>query len=63
MENISKKNISIFMIIGGVIVLAKYLMNLNDNANTNNYVIIICAIVFVVLGLVSLIRTTNKNKV
>ena len=64
MESKSKKNISIFMIVGGVIVLAKYLMNLNNSIDkTNSYIIMACAMVFVLIGVFSLVRSTNNNKI
>lgn len=64
MENKSKKNVSIFMILGGLLVLGNYALKLeNDKHYTNNLIIIICAAIFTLLGIVSLINTNKKSQI
>lgn len=62
MENKSKKNASIFMILGGLLLLGNYILKFdNQKENTNNIIIIVCASVFVVLGIVSLRNIAKKQ--
>ncbi len=61
MEIKSKKNTSIFMILGGLLVLANYILKLeNDKHFTNNIIIIICAAIFTIIGIISLRNTSKK---
>lgn len=61
MENKSRKNISIFMIFGGIVVLGNYLLKLEkDEHFTNNLIIIVCASIFSIIGIISLINTLKK---
>ena len=51
MEIKSKKNASIFMILGGLLVLGNYSLKLeNDKHFTNNIIIIVCAAIYTILG-------------
>ncbi|WP_298393128.1 hypothetical protein [Flavobacterium sp.] len=65
MESKSKKNISIFMIIGGLLVLGNYSLKLiNEEKHSNNNSILVgCASVIIAIGVFSLIKTTNKSKI
>jgi hypothetical protein len=63
MENKSKKSISIFMIVGGLLVLINYLFKPDTvTDNTNNIIIMVCASVFVILGIISLRNTIKKQR-
>jgi hypothetical protein len=59
MESKSKKNASLIMIFGGLLVLGNYLLKLeNDKQNTNNIIIIVCAaIIITIIGILSLRNT------
>ncbi|MFN3968882.1 hypothetical protein [Flavobacterium sp.] len=62
MENKSKKNASIFMILGGLLVFGNYMLKLdNQKDNTNHIIIMVCAAVIVVLGFVSLRNIAKKQ--
>jgi hypothetical protein len=62
MENKAKKNTAIFMIVGGLLIIGKYWLKLEDLAdNTNNFIIIGCAAVFAIIGMISLRNTLNTN--
>lgn len=62
MENKSKKNAAIFMIIGGILVMGNYGLKLESQKdNTNTLIIMACAAIFAVLGMVSLRNTLNKT--
>ncbi len=63
MENKSKNNTSIFMILGGLIILANYIVKYySPKHNANIIIIIVCATLFIILGILSLRNgTANKN--
>jgi hypothetical protein len=62
MEIKSKKNASIFMILGGLLVLGNYLLKLeNDKHFTNNIIIIVCAAIYTILGIISHRNTVKKT--
>jgi len=62
MESKSKKNISIFMIIAGLIVSVNFLLKLNnDKYFINNIIIIICGVIISILGVISLRNAIKKN--
>ena len=62
MENKSKKNASIFMIFGGLLVLGNHLLKLeNDKHYTNNIIIIVCVAIFTIFGIISLRNTIKKT--
>jgi hypothetical protein len=61
MESKSKKNASLIMIFGGLLVLGNYLLKLeNDTQNTNSIIIIVCAAIITTIGILSLRSTLNK---
>ncbi len=61
MEIKSKKNASIFMIIGGLLVLGNYILKLeNHKHSANNIIIIVCAAIFTIIGIISLRNTLKK---
>ena len=62
MEIKSKKNASIFMILGGLLVLGNYLLKLeNDKHYTSNIIIFVCAAIYTILGITSLRNTIKKT--
>jgi hypothetical protein len=65
MESKSKKNVSIFMIVGGLLVLGNYSLKLinEENDSNNNSIIVGCASVIIAIGVFSLLKTTNKSKI
>lgn len=62
MENNSKRNISIFMIVGGLIVLSNYFFKMERKEVTTPYIVVIIAsLVFVLIGVFSLLKAIKKN--
>ena len=63
MENKSKKNSAIFMILGGMLVLANYLLKIEPGkSTTNNIIIMVCASVFILVGILSFKNSVKKHK-
>jgi hypothetical protein len=59
----SKKSISIFMIVGALLVLRSYLPIWNeDKMGTAHIVMIICALVLVGCGMLSLLNSIRKER-
>ncbi len=64
MEKKSKRNISIYMIIGGLIVIGNYIIKIVD-CKTNKIAaggVIICASIFVLIGCISLNNSIKKER-
>jgi hypothetical protein len=64
MEKKSKRNISIYMIIGGLIVIGNYIIKIVDG-KTNKIAaggVIICASIFVLIGCISLNNSIKKER-
>lgn len=63
MENRSKKNISIFMMVGGLMVTANHLFKLNLETDKTNYFIVIgCSIIYTIIGLISFLKYTKLQR-
>ncbi|MBF6640786.1 hypothetical protein IVB69_04795 [Flavobacterium sp. J49] len=62
MENKSKKNGSICMIFGGLLVFGNYMLKFEvQKDNANHIIIMVCAAVIVAIGVVSLTNIAKKQ--
>jgi uncharacterized membrane protein len=62
----SKKNASILLIILGLFILSRYVLNIDfsySKRNIANMIICICALFFITLGFISLKNVIKKEKV
>jgi hypothetical protein len=62
----SKKNGSIILIIIGLLILSRYVLNIDLSYNKRdiaNIIICVCALVLITLGFISLKNGTEKEKV
>ena len=61
MENKSKKNSAIIMISLGMLVLGNSLLKIEGGKNTtNNSIIIVCASIFILIGILSFKNSIKK---
>jgi ABC-type proline/glycine betaine transport system permease subunit len=58
----SKKSISIFMIVGALLALRSYLPIWDDKMSTARLVMVICALVFLGCGILSLVNSIRKER-
>jgi hypothetical protein len=64
MEKKSKRNNSIYMIIGGLIVIGNYIIKIFDGKANKiaSGIVIICASIFVLIGCTSLNNSIKKER-